>query len=254
MKQLSVLILGLFAFLNIQAEGSDHYVRLIEEGNLHYQENAFEEALSKYNQVIDAGFYSSELYYNTGNCYYKLNQIPESILYFEKALKIDPTDSDAAFNLEIANTRIIDEITPLPTLFYEEWMNTFEHTFSSKNWSVISILFFWSMLGTLVTYFLTNHVGVKKLSFVALVFAGTLSLASFRMAIVMHKAESESTSAIIFEASVDVRSEPSEDATRLFVIHEGLKVETESIVKGWVEVVLPDGNKGWVPEEALTLI
>jgi tetratricopeptide (TPR) repeat protein len=254
MKSYLIVLLSLLAFLTVQAETNGHYHKLMEEGNFHYQNNAFEEALAKYNEVIDAGFYSAELYYNSGNCYYKLNQIPEAILYYEKALKLDPSDSDAAFNLEIANTQIIDEITPLPTLFYEEWISTFRQTFSSKSWSLISILFFWLLLGTLVTYLLTGNVGVKKLSFVALLFAGVCSLASFRMAGVMHKTETVSAYAIIFEPSVDVRSEPSGDSTRLFVIHEGLKVATESDVNGWVEVVLPDGNKGWVPKDALTVI
>lgn len=254
MKQYVIALLYLFAFLTAHAETNEHYHKLMEEGNFHYQNNAFEEALTKYNQVIDAGFYSAELYYNTGNCYYKLNQIPRAILYYEKALKLEPSDSDAAFNLEIANTQIVDEITPLPQLFYEDWMNAFSQTFSSSSWSLISIVFFWLLLAGLVTYLLTNHVGVKKLSFVALLFAGVCSLAAFRMADVMHKAETEAAYAIIFEPSLDVRSEPSEDSTRLFVIHKGLKVATESKVDGWVEVILPDGNKGWVPKDAIVVI
>jgi uncharacterized protein YgiM (DUF1202 family) len=48
--------------------------------------------------------------------------------------------------------------------------------------------------------------------------------------------------------SVNVKSTPSENGTDLFVIHEGTKVTIiDPTMKGWKEIRLDDGKKGWIP-------
>ena len=55
--------------------------------------------------------------------------------------------------------------------------------------------------------------------------------------------------------SVTVKSTPNESGTDLFVLHEGTKVYIEDdSMKGWKEIRLEDGNKGWLPAETIELI
>ena len=43
--------------------------------------------------------------------------------------------------------------------------------------------------------------------------------------------------------------------TDLFVLHEGTKVYiNDNTMKGWKEVSLEDGNRGWVPTESIEVI
>ena len=60
---------------------------IFNEGNSAYNEGNFEKAISHYNSILEKGKHSSDLYFNMGNAYYRLNRVAESIFYYEKAVK-----------------------------------------------------------------------------------------------------------------------------------------------------------------------
>ena len=66
-----------------------------------YSANKFEEALNGYMSIIDKEIDDYILYYNIGNCYFKMDSIGKAILYFEKALKLDVNNIDALLNLGV---------------------------------------------------------------------------------------------------------------------------------------------------------
>ena len=85
-------------------------------------ENNFEKAIAIYTEIIDEqNLGSKELYFNLGNAYYKTNKIGPSIYYYEKALSLDPTDSDVLNNLSFAQKMTIDRIEVLPVSFGERF-------------------------------------------------------------------------------------------------------------------------------------
>ncbi len=47
--------------------------------------------------------------YNMGNASYRLNQLPEAVHYYEKALQLDPKDEDARKNLEFVKKKLQQE-------------------------------------------------------------------------------------------------------------------------------------------------
>ena len=49
------------------------------EANVFYNNSDYQNAIELYNDIIDSGYHSSELYYNLGNSYYKVNDIANSI-------------------------------------------------------------------------------------------------------------------------------------------------------------------------------
>lgn len=88
------LFLILF-FLNTQSQ-----VEVVfDEGNALYNQGNYTEAIEKYTSIINNGFESAELYYNLGNAYYKINDIANSIFYFEKSLLLDPNNNETKNNL-----------------------------------------------------------------------------------------------------------------------------------------------------------
>ncbi len=60
------------------------------------------EELAKSIPEIEDTLLSSKIYYNIGNCYFKMDSLLNSIFYYQQALKLNPNDEDAKYNLELA--------------------------------------------------------------------------------------------------------------------------------------------------------
>ena len=136
-----------------------------EAGNTAYNEGNYEQALTLYNSVVEGGMESASLYYNMGNTYYKMKDYPMSILYFEKALKLDPSNEDIRTNLEIANMAIVDKINAVPQSFIEKWWKGLGSAFSADGWAWLSIVAFVLLLVCLFAFLMSRRTGVRKAGF-----------------------------------------------------------------------------------------
>ena len=100
---------------------------LFQQGNARYQEGDYGGAAEAYEAVIEGGFESSELYYNLGNAYFRLDDLARSVLYYERALRLDRGNDDAAANLALVKERLPDRIDPLPRFWLlslvDGWIN-----------------------------------------------------------------------------------------------------------------------------------
>ena len=68
----------------------------------------YEESLKDYQQVIGTEDLNLEeqAYFNLGNTLYRMNKLPESILAYKRALKMNPDDVDAKYNLEYVRRKL----------------------------------------------------------------------------------------------------------------------------------------------------
>jgi len=62
------------------------------------------------------------------------------------------------------------------------------------------------------------------------------------------------TDAIIMSGVVVVKGSPDKSGTDLFQLHEGTKVKVKSSLGKWTEIVLGNGNIGWVEDENIERI
>jgi len=113
MKNLVIIIILCTLAFCVQAQPAGQEI-VIEMANQSYSNADFTSAVAQYESIIQSGYESSGLYFNLGNAYFKMNNIPAAILNYEKARKLDPTDESIRFNLALANSRIIDKMEPLP--------------------------------------------------------------------------------------------------------------------------------------------
>lgn len=223
----------------------------ITKANKAYQEGFFENAVSLYEKVIKEGHTSSELYYNLGNAYYKLDNFPLAILYYERALKLEPGNEDIVYNLKVANNQIIDKIDQLPQLFYERWWGNLKTINSPDGWATLSIILFSVFFLAIALFLLSTSVSLRRIllpvSVVVLFFTGV----SFILALESYTEATNRKDAIVFSPALPVKSSPEESGIDLFVIHEGLKVEIIDELSGWKEIRIANGSKGWVKSETI---
>ena len=69
-------------------------------------------------------------------------------------------------------------------------------------------------------------------------------------------AENSNNRGIINSVSIEARNEPNLISTRLFEVHEGLKVKVLANQKyeSWVKIELLDGKTGWIEKDQILLI
>ncbi len=222
---------------------------LMEEANKSYSENNFEQAIELYEKVIDNGMESPALYFNLGNAYFKINEIPSAILYYEKARKLKPYDEDILFNLAIANSRIVDKIETVPDIFYVKWWKNLVYTLAVDEWALASLISFSLVCTMLLIFLLTNVVWIKKTSFWLGLIMVLISATTYLMAGQKYNTFTKDHQAIVFTPTIAVKSSPSESGIDLFVIHEGSKISILDNVGEWYKIEIANGSVGWLKEK-----
>jgi len=230
-------------------------VEFYQEGNRQYQEGDFEGALASYLRLVEAGFESGEVYYNLGNTYFKLGDLAQSILYYERARRLLPADEDVRVNLDLARSLTVDEIDPLPRFWLfsavEWWVDLLPRTL------LIVLVAASYLLGTGVLLLLILNRGAA-----VSVWGPRIALACgvvflvFGLNLAVRESDvGRAQEAIVLQAQVDVMSAPMDDETlTIFTVHEGTKVRIDRLSEEWAEVVLEDGRVGWVPVGVLETI
>ena len=219
---------------------------LFQAANQLYQDGNYEEALNSYREIIGEGFESADLYYNMGNAAFRSNNIGYSILYYEKAVKLDPANDDARNNLEFVSRYRVDTFDQVPELFIRTWIRSLVNVFSEKTWGILSILLFIMILMSLLIYLFSHRLGFKKAGFFTALIALVLFVVTFSSALSRHRNIVNPEAGVITVPSVTVRSSPSESGTELFVLHEGTEVKVNEEVAGWRNIRVVDGREGWI--------
>ncbi len=231
-------------FLNslMQAQPVDS---IFHRANELYRQGNYEKALEQYRQIPARGFHSSDLYFNMGNAYYKLNRIPWAIYYYEKALKLDPRNNDAKNNLQIARRGIQDRIQRLPESFTRRMIKKIYMLFSPDTWAwlaVISLLTGWVAF---VVYLYSRKPAIKRLFFTLFLIFLSLLPVFWQMGYRANRELSE-TYAIVMVPKSTLYTEPNLSSEKTGIVHEGLKVQIIEPDGDWYKIKLPDGKIAWI--------
>ena len=252
-KGLIILIFSVFGMNSQFMANEGHYEDLYEKANEVYKAGNYDSAKVLYSEIIQNGMVSSELFYNLGNTFYKKGNIPEAILFFERAHRLSPNDEDIKYNLEITNTYITDKITPLENVFFTKWWESITYAFSVTTWSVLFILLLFAAAALFTLFGVSNNRKVKQLGLLG---GGFVLGASIVVILLTNSAFNKLNlnQAIVFSPTVNIKSEPGLSAMDQFVIHEGLKVEIIDTDGDWTRIRLSDGNSGWLQSQSIEKI
>lgn len=228
------------------ADSSDGPAQLWESANAAYVAGDYDRAVGDYTRILDGGLHSAALYYNLANALFKRGELGRAILYYNRALRLSPSDEDIRHNLEYAERMTKDNIEAVPEFFLVTWLRSVRSSLSCSAWTVLSLAAFAALLALGLLYMLSQRLAARKAGFygmaVALLFFVVTSLFAWggRRDIL------DRSEAVVMGSSVPVKSSPDRSATDLFVLHEGTKVTIGDTLEGWAEIRIADGNKGWI--------
>lgn len=220
-----------------------------------YNEGLWDVAEASWESIRGMGVESEELCYNIGNAYFREGYTARAILFYERALKINPSYSEAKFNLEFANSQIQDRIDPVPEFMLKSLARKISYMLGSNAWAVLSVIFLAGMLMMLLIFLLAPGRGMRKTGFFASIALLVLALMSFGFAKWQKADYLRHDEAIVMNPVSSVKSSPSSDGSRdLFVLHEGTKVSILDEVGGWKNIELSDGRQGWIRSGEIEVI
>jgi tetratricopeptide (TPR) repeat protein len=211
-----------------------------------YAAGEYDVALADYEAILNQGKYSAVLYYNLANTYFKLDQLGKAILYYNRALRLSPTDEDIRHNLEYAEQMTKDSIEEIPEFVLTTWMKAVRGVCSATAWTIISLVMIVLALSMALVYLLAHRLSLRKTGFYVMAVAGLLFIVTTLFALSEREQVVDSREAVVMNSAVSIKSSPDRAAVELFVLHEGTKVYIGSEMAGWAEVRIADGRKGWI--------
>ena len=240
---ISVITIPVFA---IQDEISLHYGIGIDA----YKKGQYDLAIQEFESILSNNWDSSELYYNLGNAFYRVGNTAGAVWAFESCLKLSPTHEDAKYNLRLANLKVIDRMDLPEPPIYLKWYLSIKEQFTPSTWINISLCIFLFFSITMTASRMTSSSILQHLR-------GSIIVVFFvSLFLTIHSIWTDSSLSlgVIYATKVSAHSEPNVFSTRLFEVHEGLRVSINQAVDDWVEIELLDGKTGWIENNQLRLI
>jgi tetratricopeptide (TPR) repeat protein len=252
MKQIGIILLVVVVCAGYAAAQNPEST--FQQANQLYQQGKVVEAKDLYETILRNGYVSGDLYYNLGNAYYKAGNIPRAILFYERAVRLIPSDDDLRHNLQLANLMITDRIEPAPRLFIWDYWDGLKDLLSIRSVTWIAYLGYLLVVVSIATIVLARRYALRKAGLIV----GGVSGVMFVLCLILFFAKlsdvNRTDEAILQSGIVTVKNSPDSKSSDAFVLHGGVKVKIVDRVGDWVKIRLVDGKVGWMEVTAAEAI
>ena len=222
-----------------------------ETGNQLYQKEKYQAAINSYESILNSGKHSAEVYFNLGNCYFKLNKVAPAIYNFEKALLLNPNDKDIQTNLDFARKMTIDDIKVVPKVGFHKLIQDLTSNYHYDTWAWITVTLAFVFLLFFVGYYFSQTTILKRVFFIGMFLLLLAIAVSVSSAIYEKNHYKKEKPAIVFAEITTVKSEPKNSSPDAFVLHEGAKVYVLESIANWKKIELTDETTGWIEADAI---
>lgn len=239
-----------------QASGIDY----IAQGNTAFEQKQFKKATQMYERALRDGE-SSLLRYNLGNAYYRLGDRAHAVLNYERALKLDPGNDDARFNLKFVNEKSkINETSG--TNYFTTLISGWVGHLSSNTWAMISLAMFVLMHAAIACYRIATGVALQKTGFFGAIVLGIIALLAMASAIYMYRHTTKAHYAIVMTDKAPANKSPRDGEKEEFKLPSGTKVEIIDSISNdksanaamWYMIETTSNKTGWMKKADLEKI
>lgn len=226
-----------------------------QEADNAYAREQYQKASQIYSQLLQKGGKSPELFFNLGDCYYRMGDMTKAVISFQRARQLAPGDKKIRHNLRLAQSKLTDQIAPQSEMFFVTWTKDWRDAKTADGWAVSGIVAFILLLAFTAVYLFGQKVWLRKTGFFAALFCLFLTIVYNVFAFQVKALVNDTPLAVVTAAAMNVNSTPSPTSNKLFELHEGTSVRViDNSMKDWKEVKLQDGRTGWVRASQLEMI
>jgi tetratricopeptide (TPR) repeat protein len=223
-------------------------VRALTRANEAYEAGDFAGAIAGYRALIDGGHDHPLLHYDLGNAYLRDGDLGRAIASYRRAAAGAPRDQDVSANLAYARRSARDAVAPPEPPVV--WRTVFAwHYVLSRAEVWIAVVALNALLWSLLALRLWRR--AEALTWAAVV-TGVL-LAVGVASLVMHEL-SPTRVAVVLPREIDARAGHESDSVVRFKLHAGSEVLVRDENEGWLRIVLPSGEQGWIEAEQAEVV
>lgn len=241
---------------------------ILTEADNAYQESNYSKAIKLYESYLNNLKTSdkqhptielSDCYYNLGNCYYRSKDWGKAVLNYQRAIRINPQNADANFNLELTRSKLKDQFSIPSEMFFLSWTKSFIQSKNHIQWGHWAFSFLIIAFVLLLLYFICNNIKLRKLGLIGGTICIILLCLFHTFAYIQNQEFEENQLAVVLD-DISTYETPSRTAKKLQTLHEGTTLSiTDNINEGstagiWYNVVLPNGTEAWVKNESIELV
>ena len=209
-----------------------------------YTVQNYREAIAEYEKQLSEGV-NDNIYYNIGNCHFRMSEYPQAILNYHKALKINPQHSDARDNLRICSDKVGAYEQSNNEMFYTTWIKTLVSSKSANDWGFWALCCWIVFLFIGVAYFLAQTPKVKKITFFT---ALPLLILTILLNIFAYNSKQDfyNTLHLVVMKSTPLYESATTASKQIGEVTPGVLLKLNDSFEGhWYNVNLPDGRQAW---------
>jgi len=243
------IIICLILLLAVSLFSEDENDKVFQNAVTAYENFQYQQALEGFLTLKEAGINKADLYYNIANCYFRLNNIGNAVLYYKRALRQNPLHKMSQQNMKFAVSVRQDKTEQSDEYFISE---TFENIFNSIPLNLLSVilLILFGIIFFIINLIILRYRGREKtvpvfFLFITLAFFCVVSVLSY----LKWQGYYYDKEAVLMTQTAIGYSGPGEDYTRLFTIHEGMDFSIEKTDGDWSFIKLPNSFGGWIKSD-----
>ena len=241
--------------VNTACAGDGGSENIFFKANQFYFNDEFENAVQLYEAILKSHqsnliFQSEsrgELFYNIGNCYFRLGQKGNALLNYERARHFIPRDADLKYNIEYVHDLTEDNLSQPENIISEIFgVNFFSQTELATVFCLVNLMLF---------LFLTIRIFLRGewIFYVIIIFSICWIVSGISFGIMLKQTIFDDRG-VILAKEVEVLAGPDQEDTLLFKVHEGTLVYQERNESGFSLIRLPDGKRGWLLSSAIEAV
>jgi len=231
-------------------EGASDPNKLFYSANSLYEKREYTLALDEYRKILDIGVDSAHLYYNMANSCFKQGSLGYAILYYEKAKKMMPQDSDLKQNLLLARSLLSGPSYQMPQK--KLIISLVKAPFKEFNLNALTVfmLVAYLLLFLFQAFSALNPIMAKKVRILH-VLAAAIFLMSLGAFAIRYYDEGFLRRGVVVAKNAECRYEPIDKSTVFYKLQEGDDVLILKTRDGWTQIKRGDGKIGWASADAV---
>jgi tetratricopeptide (TPR) repeat protein len=212
------------------------------KANADYSAGRFAEAIKGYESLVQEHHWSANVFYDLGNAYFRTGDFGRSILNYERALALNPTQPEAQANLRLVRDQ--SRALELAGSWPEEHLSFL----TINQYAILAAVAFWIAAFTFAALQFMRRRPVVWI-FVLLLLCAIAGGSIFAISAFETGTKGRDL-AIVTAPKIQARLATAESAGTVLVLPPGSEIKILSTRGAWSYAALPNDLRGWIPAQS----